>query len=226
MIETAWDTINNVDIILFLIEADSKNIGPGDRRILEKIKELSRKVILVINKIDLVKKETILQLMELYRKEYNFEAIIPVSAIKNKNIEIILDEIEKHLPIGPAYYDIEQYTDQTERQIVEEIIREKALKLLQDEVPHGIYVEVEKMTERKTTKGKDIYDIEVTINTLKASHKGIIIGKDGVMLKRIGSYARQDLEKILGIKINLKVWVKVKEEWQNNNNIVKKFENK
>ena len=226
MIETAWEAIQNVDITLFLIQADSKKIGPGDRKILEKIKQLKTKVILIINKIDLVKKETLLELIELYRKEYNFEAIIPISAIKNQNTEIILYEIEKHLSKGPAYYDIEQYTDQTERQIVEEIIREKALKLLDQEVPHGIYVEVDKMEERKTTKGEAIYDVEATIYTLKNSHKGIIIGKDGEMLKRIGSYARQDLEKLLGIKLNLKIWVKVKEEWQNNNSILKKFENK
>ena len=224
MIETAWDSMQNVDVILFLVEADSKNIGPGDRKILEKIKELNKKVILVINKIDLVKKETLLKIIDLYRKEYNFEATIPISAIKNQNVEIILEEIEKNLPEGPAYYDIDEYTDQTERQIIEETIREKALKLLDEEIPHGIYVEVEKMQERKTTKGEDIYDVEATIYTLKNSHKGIIIGKNGTMLKKIGSYARQDLEKQLGIKINLKIWVKVKEEWQNNNTIVKRFE--
>lgn len=226
MIETAWNSLEQVDIILFIIEADSKQIRTGDKKILEKIKELNKKVILVINKLDLVKKKDILELIDLYRNEYNFEAIIPVSATKNENINILLDEIEKNIPEGPAYYDIEQYTDQTERQIVEEIVREKALKLLDEEIPHGIYVEIDKMKERKTTKGKEIYDVEATIYTSKNSHKGIIIGKNGAMLKRIGTYARQDLEEILKIKVNLKLWVKVKEEWQNNNNIVKKFENK
>ena len=151
---------------------------------------------------------------------------MPISAEKQKNTEELLDEIEKHLPYGPAYYDIDEYTDQTERQLVEETIREKALKLLDEEVPHGIYVEVQKMNLRTTTKGEEIYDVEATIYTLRNSHKGIIIGKNGKMLKQIGTYARQDLEKMLQIKINLKIWVKVKENWQDNNSIVKKFENK
>ena len=179
----------------------------------------------VINKIDLIKKEEILKQIALYNNEYDFEAVVPISAMKNENLELLLQEIEKNLHEGPAYYDIEEYTDQTERQIVEETIREKALLLLNEEVPHGIYVEVDKMELRKTTKGQDIYDIEATIYTLKSSHKGIIIGKNGEMLKRISTYARQDLEKQLDIKINLKVWVKVKEEWQNKSSIIKRFQN-
>ena len=226
MIETAWSSIPNVDVTLFLIEATSKNIGKGDRIILDKIKELNKKVILVINKIDLIEKEKLFNLINIYKDEYDFEAIIPISATKGKETESLLDEIEKILPEGPAYYDVEEYTDQTERQLVEEIIREKALILLDEEVPHGIYIETEKMNLRKTTKGEDIYDIEATIYTLRNSHKGIIIGKNGSMLKKIGTYARQDIEKTLGIKVNLKVWVKVKEDWQDNNNIVKRFENK
>ena len=140
-----------------------------------------------------------------------------------KKIEDILDEIEKHLKPGPAYYDIDEYTDQTSRQLVEEVIREKALQLLNDEVPHGIYIETEKMTLRNTTKNEEIYDIEATIYCLRNSHKGIIIGKNGSMLKRIGTYARKDLENMLGVKINLKVWVKVRENWQDKDDIVKKF---
>lgn len=223
MIETAFGTISEVDCILFMVEATSNEIGKGDTRILEKLKEANKKVILIINKIDLVKKEQIAKLIEIYLKEYNFEAIIPISAIKNKEVETILDEIEKNLKPGPAYYDIDEYTDQTSRQLAEEVIREKALKLLDDEVPHGLYVEVQKMKLARTKTDEPIYNIEATIYCLRDSHKGIIIGKNGGMLKRIGSYARQDLEEMLGIKINLKTWVKVKKDWQDDNSIVKKF---
>lgn len=223
MLETAFGVANDVDVILFVIDATSTSIGKGDRIILDKIKESKKKTILIINKIDLVKREDIAKLIELYKDEYNFEAVIPVSVVKQTNLDAILDEIEKHLKVGPAYYDIEEYTDQTMRQLVEETIREKALRLLNDEVPHGIYVETEKMKERTTKTGEPIYDVEATIYCLKKSHKGIIIGKDGNMLKRIASYARTDLEKMLDIKINLKVWVKVKEDWLNNDTLVKKF---
>ena len=223
MIETAFGTISEVDVILFMVEATSNEIGKGDSKILEKLKETNKKVILIINKIDLVKKEDIAKLIELYSKEYNFETIIPISALKNKEVETILDEVEKLLKNGPAYYDIDEYTDQTSRQLVEEIIREKALKLLEDEVPHGLYVEVEKMKQSRTQNGEKIYNIETTIYCLRDSHKGIIIGKNGQMLKKIGTYARQDLEKMLGTKINLKTWVKVKNDWQDEDSIVKKF---
>ena len=217
MLETVWTTIPTCDITLFLIDANSQKIGTGDRIILDKIKELKQKTILVINKIDLVQKEKLLKLIELYKNEYKFEAIIPISATENENTEVILEEIEKALPEGPAYYDIDEYTDQTERQMVEEIIREKALKLLDEEVPHGIYVETQKMKLRKTAKKEDIYDIEATIYCLRESHKGIIIGKNGEKLKKIGMYARQDIERMLQKKVNLKIWVKVKENWQDNN---------
>ena len=223
MVETAFGVANDVDVILFVIDATSTSIGKGDRIILDKIKESKKKTILIINKIDLVKREDIAKLIELYKDEYNFEAVIPVSVVKQTNLDAILDEIEKHLKVGPAYYDIEENTDQTMRQLVEEKIRETALRLLNDEVPHGIYVETEKMKERTTKTGEPIYDVEATIYCLKKSHKGIIIGKDGNMLKRIASYARTDLEKMLDIKINLKVWVKVKEDWLNNDTLVKKF---
>lgn len=224
MNETAFDATGDVDVILFLIEATSKNIGPGDRRILDKIKEAKKKTILIINKIDLVKKEELLSLIKLYSNEYDFSAILPISAIKAESKDMVLDEIEKLLNEGPAFYDVEEYTDQTARQLVEETIREKALKLLDDEVPHGLYVEVEKMKISKSKEdNKPFYNIEANIYCLRESHKGIIIGKNGQMLKKIGSYARQDLEKMLGMKINLKTWVKVKEDWQNTENIVKKF---
>ena len=225
MNDNAWATIPEVDIILFIVEATSNGIGKGDQMILEKLKESNKKAILVINKIDLIEKEKLLKLIDLYNKEYNFVATIPISATQNENTNKIITEIEKNLPEGPAYYDVEEYTDQTERQLVEELIREKALRLLDQEVPHGIYVEVEKMKLRKTSKNQDIYDIEATIYVLRKSHKGIVIGKDGNMLKRIGTNARQDIEKMLDTKVNLKLWVKIKEGWQDNDSIVKKFKN-
>jgi len=223
MLETAFGTITEVDLLIFVIEATSEDIGKGDRLILEKIKEAKKKAILIINKIDLVKRESLLKLIDLYSKEYNFEAVFPIIANKNKNREEIIEEIEKHLSEGPAYYDIEEYTDQTSRQLAEEIIREKALKFLNDEVPHGIYVEVEKMKFRKTKEKEQICDIEATIYCLRDSHKGIIIGKNGEMLKRIGTASRYDLEKMLDSKINLKTWVKVNKDWQEDEKLLKRF---
>ena len=223
MVETSFASIADCDLVLFLIEATSTEIGRGDARILEKLKEAKKKTILIINKIDLVPKETLLKLIDLYQKEYPFEAVIPISATEIKYKEIILNEIEKNLKPGPAYYDIEEYTDQTLRQLAEETIREKALKLLQDEVPHGILVQVEKMKQRKNKNQEEIYDIEATIYCLRNSHKGIIIGKNGEMLKKIGRAARIEMEKNFGIKVNLKTWVKVKEDWLDNDSIVNQF---
>ena len=223
MVDTAFKMLSEVDCIMFLIEATSTEIGRGDSRILEKIKESKKPCILVINKIDLVKKENHLKLMEMYSKEYNFSAVVPISAEKHQGIDMLIEEILKLLPEGPKYYADDEYTDQTARQMSEEIIREKALKLLNDEVPHGIYVEVEKFAYRKTSKHEDIYDIDATIYCLRESHKGIIIGKGGNLLKRIATYARQDIEDMLGTKVNLKVWVKVKPDWQENDSIVNKF---
>lgn len=195
--------------------------GKEEIKILEKLKEKNRKVILVINKIDLIKKENLLKLIEEYKSTYNFSAIVPISALKKKEIEGLLNEIEKNLPEGPAYYNQDEYTDQTERQLVEEIVREKCLKLLQDEVPHGIYVKVEKMKLRKTKNDDEIYDIDIIIYCIRESHKGIIIGKNGAMLKKIGQYSRQKIEAILGLKVNMKMWVKVQEDWQQKENIIK-----
>lgn len=223
MVETSFSVIPDSDVVLFLIEATSKDIGKGDSIILQKMKEAGKKSILIINKIDLVKREELLNLIDRYSKEYDFEAVIPISATNSKYKDVILDEIEKNLKPGPAYYDIEEYTDQTLRQLAEETIREKALRILQDEVPHGIYVEVEKMKQRKNKQGEEICDIEATIYCLRESHKGIIIGKKGEMLKRIGRSARIDMEENFQMKINLKTWVKVKEDWQSNDSIVNKF---
>lgn len=223
MLETAFGASTDVDIILFVVDASSNEIGKGDRIILDKIIASKKKCILVINKIDLVKKEQIASVINLYSKEYNFIAVVPVSVVKKKNLDELLNEIEKNLKEGTAYYDTEEYTDQTLRQLAEETIREKALKLLDDEVPHGIYVEVDKMKFRKTKEKEDIYDIDATIYCIRNSHKGIIIGKGGQMLKRIGTYAREDLEKMFGVKVNLKLWVKVREDWINDSALVKKF---
>ena len=223
MIQTAFESAKDVDLILFIIDATSKEIGKGDSLILEKIKEAKKKTILVINKIDLVKKEELLKLIELYSKEYEFEAIVPISAINKEKIEELIEEIEKALDYGPKYYDDETYTDQTIRMITEETIREKALKLLDDEVPHGIYVEVEKLKKGKTMENKPIFNIEATIFCQRESHKGIIIGKNGNKLKQIGTYAREDLEKMLGEKVNLRTWVKVRKDWQDEESIIKKF---
>ena len=223
MNDTAWSSIPDADVTLFVVEATSNGIGKGDQMILDKIKEQKAQTILIINKIDLVTKEQIFKLIEAFKDEYHFKAIIPISALERPDVEIILEEIEKNLKPGPAYYDEEEYTDQTMRDLAAETIREKALKLLQDEVPHGLLVEIEKMKKGKTKENKPIFNIEATIYCLKNSHKGIIIGKNGTMLKKIGTYARQDLEKILEEQVNLKIWVKVKEDWINNESFVKKF---
>ena len=223
MVETAFEVSTDADVVLFVIEATSDEIGKGDALILEKIKEAKKKTILIINKVDLVDKAHLAKLIDIYQKEYDFVSIIPVSTVKNINLDTILDEIESNLKEGPAYYDIEEYTDQTTRQLAEEIIREKALKLLDDEVPHGIFVEVDNLKRRKTRENEPIFNIDATIYCLRESHKGIIIGKNGSMLKKIGTYAREDLEKMLDTKVNLKIWVKVKEDWLNNEQFVKKF---
>ena len=223
MVETAFGASLDVDIILFVVDATSTEIGKGDQLILNKIIESKKKCILVINKVDLVDKAHIAELISLYSSEYEFVSVVPVSVVKNKNLDVLLQEIENHLKPGPAYYDTEEYTDQTLRQLAEETIREKSLKLLNDEVPHGIYVEVDKMKSRKTKDKKNIYDISATIYCLRNSHKGIVIGKNGQMLKRIGTYAREDLEKMLDIKVNLQLWVKVKEDWQDDAALLKKF---
>lgn len=223
MVQTAFESSKDVDLVLFIIEADSKDIGKGDRLILDKIKEANKKTILLINKIDLVKKEELLKLIDIYSKEYEFEAVIPISARNGDKNEEVLQEIENCLEEGPKYYDTETYTDQTIKMLVEEIIREKALKFLDDEVPHGIYVEVGKFKKGKTRDNQAIFNIEATIFCERESHKGIIIGKNGSMLKKIGTKSREDIEKSLGEKVNLQTWVKVRKNWQDEDAIVKKF---
>lgn len=222
MVESAISSIPDVDIIVYVVEATSKRI---DEATLNKIIESGKKTILVINKIDLVDAKRVAELIEQYKELYDFSAIIPVSINQNKNVDTIVEEIERNLEVGPAYYDIEEYTDQTLRELAEETIREKILKLLNDEVPHGVYVEVDKMKKKKTKNSEKFFDINSTIYCLKESHKGIIIGKSGSMLKKIGIYARQDIEKMLNTKVNLKLWVKVDKDWINNTRIVNKFKN-
>ncbi len=213
MAETINDSMSDVDVILYLIEGTDKGIGLANEFILNKVIEQNTKAILVINKVDLVKKENLLELIKLYSERHNFEAIIPISARNADGVDTVIDKIVELLPEGPAYYDTEEWTDQTERQIIEETIREKALRSLDDEVPHGIAVEVISMKKREK---KELYDIDATIYCEKKSHKGIIIGKDGAMLKKIGERAREDIEKMLDCKVNLQLWVKVKEDWRDN----------
>lgn len=223
MINTAFTSLEDVDVIVFLIEATSNEIGRGDTRILEKLKSINKKCILAINKIDLVEKEKLLNLIKIYSDEYDFKAVVPISATSGDGTEQLIEEIVKLLPNGPKYYQEDEYTDQTTRQMIEEIIREKALKFLNDEVPHGIYVELEKFKTGKTMKNEKIFNIDAVIYTGKESHKGIIIGKGGNLLKKISTYSRYDIERLLGEKVNLKIWVKVREGWQEKESIVKKF---
>ncbi len=220
MIESAIGSIPDVDIVLYVIDATNPKV---DEETLEKIKNSKKTTILIINKIDLIDAKKLAKIIEEYKDLLDFSAIVPVSVKQKKNLEELLKEIENNLKAGPKYYDTDEYTDQTTRELVEEIVREKALKLLQDEVPHGILVETNKLKTKKTKNNEKIFDIEVTIFCLRESHKGIIIGKQGAMLKKIGTFARQDLEKILQSKVNIKLWVKVKEDWINTDSFVKKF---
>jgi len=222
MVENSYLTIPDVDVLVYVIDATSER---KDKATIEKIKDSHKPTILIINKIDLIDKEKVIEIINEYKDLYDFKAIIPVSVNKNINVKDILDEIINNLPDGVAYYDIDEYTDQTMRELAEEVIREKALKYLRDEVPHGIYVEVTKMKKRKTIEKKEIFDIDSTIFCLRNSHKGIIIGKNGSMLKKIGTSARIELEKMFDCKVNLSLIVKVDENWINNKSKIKKLLN-
>ena len=219
MVKSAETSLNDVDIVLYLIEPYEK-IKDSDKAILERLKKVETPVFLVINKIDTIDKPELLKVIENYSKEYNFAEIIPLSALKGKNQETLLENIEKYLPEGPKYFPEDMITDQPEKQIVSEIIREKALYLLQDEIPHGIAVEITSMKHRKD---KDIMDIEATIYCERDSHKGIIIGKQGSMLKKIGSNARRDIQRFLSSQINLQIWIKVKKDWRDSDFLLIKF---
>lgn len=217
MVTVAEHTIRDVDVVLWIVEPTTY-IGAGEQHIIEVLKKCKTPVILVINKVDTVKKEEVLLFIDAYRKEMDFEEIVPVSALKGDNVQVLLSCIMKYLPYGPAFYDEDTITDQPERQIVAELIREKALRCLEDEIPHGIAVSIEQMKERK-----NLIDIEATIICERDSHKGIIIGKSGSMLKRIGSRAREDIEGLLECKVNLQLWVKVKKDWRDSDFLLKNF---
>lgn len=219
MVNVAEKTLKEVDVILWLVEP-STFIGAGEQHIAEQLKDINVPVILVINKIDTVKKEEILVFIDAYRKILDFAEIIPASALRDKNADEIVESIFKYLPQGPQYYDEDTVTDQPMRQIVAEIIREKALHALNEEIPHGIAVTIEKMKERKNGK---ITDIEATIICERDSHKGIIIGKQGSMLKKIGSNARYEIEQMLEMKVNLQLLVKVRKEWRDSDLLLKNY---
>ena len=219
MVNVAENTLKEVDVILWLVEPTTF-IGAGERHIAEQLSKIKTPVILVINKIDTVKsKEEILTFIAAYKDILNFAEIIPVSALKEMNIEDVKSSIFKYLPAGPQFYDEDTVTDQPMRQIAAELIREKALRMLDEEIPHGIAVTIEKMSERPN----GIMDVEATIICERDSHKGIIIGKGGAMLKRIGSAARRELEDMLETKVNLQIWVKVRREWRDSELLMKNY---
>lgn len=243
MVKIAERTLTEVDVILWLVEPTTF-IGAGEQHIIEQLKKVKTPIILVINKTDTVKREEVLTYIDAYRKEMDFAEIVPVSALKGDNTEILLSCIMKYLPYGPAFYDEDTVTDQPERQIVAELIREKALRSLEDEIPHGIAVTIESMKYRKSTnysnstkysnknqkengslpvKKQLIADIEATIVCERESHKGIIIGKQGAMLKKIGSKARPEIENMLDCKVNLQLWVKVRKDWRDSDLYMKNF---
>lgn len=217
MVNIAERTIKEVDVVLWLVEP-TNYIGAGEQHIIEQLKKVTTPVILVINKIDTVKKEELFGFIDTYRKEMDFAEIVPVSALKKENTDELIKCIMKYMPYGPAFYDEDTITDQPQRQIVAEMIREKALRLLEEEIPHGIAVTIERMKWR----GR-IADIDATIICERDSHKGIIIGKQGNMLKRIGTNARKDIENMLECQVNLQLWVKVKKDWRDSDFLLKNF---
>ncbi len=219
MVSVAEGTLSEVDVILWLVEPTTY-IGAGEQHIAGLLRKVKTPVILVINKIDTVKQpEEILTFINAYKDICDFAEIVPVSALKDKNTDVMMEQIFKYLPYGPQYYDEDTVTDQPMRQIAAELIREKALRLLEDEIPHGIAVTIEQMTERDN----GMFDIEATIICERESHKGIIIGKGGSMLKRIGSAARREIEALMGARVNLQLWVKVRREWRDSELYMKNY---
>ena len=219
MVNVAQHTLSEVDVILWLVEP-STFIGAGERHIIEQLKKTKTPVILVINKTDTVKREEILTFIDAYRKELEFAEIVPVSALKGDNTQDLIDSIFKYLPYGPMFYDEDTVTDQPQRQIVSELIREQALRCLDEEIPHGIAVSIDQM---KWRADDSIVDIDATIVCERDSHKGIIIGKGGSMLKKVSTLARQDMERFMGTKVYLQTWVKVKENWRDNPAAIQNF---
>lgn len=217
MVNVAERTLNEVDVVLWLVEPTTF-VGAGEKHIAEQIGKVKTPVVLVINKVDMVKKEEVLTFIDAYRKIYDFAEIVPVSARSGENTDELIKVILKYLPYGPQFYDEDTITDQPERQIVAELIREKALHSLSDEIPHGIAVAIDKMSY-----GRKLVNIDATIICERDSHKGIIIGKQGTMLKKIGSTARYEIEKMLDMKVHLQLWVKVKKDWRDSDFLIKNF---
>lgn len=229
MVSIAKQSLNDVDAVLWLVEA-STHIGEGDRSIAATLKTVSKPIILVINKIDMVKREEVFGIIDVYKSLVDFVDIVPVSAFKGDNVDELIATIFKYMPYGPYYYDEDTITDQPQRQICAELIREKALRLMDKEIPHGIAVVIDQMKYRKNNAKTDfkysdpgIYDIDATIICEKDSHKGIIIGKNGSMLKNIGSKARVDMEHMLDCKVNLHLFVKIKKDWRDSDYLIKNF---
>ncbi|OON96603.1 MAG: GTPase Era [Epulopiscium sp. Nele67-Bin005] len=219
MVKVAHTTLNEVDIILYLVEPEVK-IGKLDKEIIERLNNVNSKVFLCVNKIDSVPKEQVLEVINLYKDKLEFAEIIPISAYDGNNISSLLNCIEKYLPEGPQFFPDDMITDQPERQLVAELVREKSLHLLNQEIPHGIAIEIDTMTKRPDG---DIVDIEATIICERDSHKRIIIGKQGQMIKSIGTHARRDIERLLGSKIYLTLWVKVKKNWRDSDFMLKNY---
>ena len=219
MVNVAERTLKEVDVVLWLVEP-TDYIGKGEQHIAAQLKKANIPVILIMNKIDTVDKSKIEGFMEGYRGLLAFADMIPVCALRGVNMERVIQAIFKYLPYGPKYYDDDTVTDQPQRQIAAELIREKALRCLEEEIPHGIAVSIEKMTERRDGM---IMDIEATIICERESHKGIIIGKGGAMLRKIDSQARYEIEKMLEMKVNLQLWVKVKKDWRDSDYMIKNF---
>lgn len=218
MVKVAESSVKDVDLILFLITPDVE-VGKGDRYILEQLKKENIPVFLVVNKIDENPQEKVAETLKNYSEIFDFAEIIPISALKQKNVKELVELMVKYMPEGPKYYPDDMITDKQEKFVVSEIIREKALRLLSKEVPHGIAVDI--LSMKKNSKG--LYNIEATILCEKESHKGIIIGKKGAMLKKISTYAREDIEKFLDSKVYLEVWVKVKKEWRDSDRLLKEL---
>lgn len=217
MVNVAQHSLREVDVVLWLVEP-TDYIGAGEQYIIEQLKNVKSPVILVINKIDTVKREQLLGYIDAYRKQLDFAEIVPVSALKNDNTQVLIEQIMKYLPYGPAFYDEDTITDQPTRQIVAELIREKVLRSIDEEIPHGVAVTIEHMKY-----GKRIVDIDATIICERDSHKGIIIGKGGQMLKKIGTLARPEIEDLLEQHVNLQLWVKVKKDWRDSDFLIKNF---
>ncbi|MDU1583072.1 MAG: GTPase Era, partial [Peptoniphilus harei] len=221
MLTESKESIDEADVITYIVDT-SKRIGKAERSIIDILKEYEGKlpIILLINKVDTIKKDELLEIISMYAEEEIFNEIIPISAMKNDGVDIYIETLKKYLKPGPMYYPEDMITDKNERFIVAEIIREKGLRYLNEEVPHGLAISIEKFKKRED---KNIYDIEANIYVERDSHKGILIGKGGSMLKRIGTEAREDAEKLLDAKVNLQIWVKVEKNWRERDNLVKRF---